>query len=862
MRHLSNKIDHSMTIPSDTLSQHTPMMQQYLRTRAAYPSALLFYRMGDFYELFYDDAVTVARALDITLTARGQSAGKPIPMAGVPFHAAEAYMARLLRQGYSIAVCEQTGDPKTSVGPVTREVMRVLTPGTVSDAAFLEGKCDNVLVAVHAIGDEIGIALLDMASGRFQLQQVRGQQALWDELARLQPIETLTSDTIELTRSGCQKRPPHEFILDVAIRQLTQQMQTHDLAAFDCMDMPVALMAAGALLQYASETQRGALPHVRTITVLRRDAAIILDAATRRNLELLTNLAGGMENTLASVWDKTITPMGARLLRRWLGQPLRDQGEVIARQQAVTQLLQDRHWASVQETLQTVEDIERILTRVALRTARPRDLVGLRQTLQQLPFIRSKTAAFNAPLLTKLHIEINEFPALCDFLQRAIVENPPVVLRDGGVIAPGFDAELDELQTLSADASQFLLEMEIRERERTGLSTLKVGYNRVHGFYIEISRLQSDKAPLDYIRRQTLKNAERFINPELKVFEEKVLGSREKALAREKKLYEDVLDSVIPHLAELQTCANALACLDVLANFAERADTLRLCCPELATAPGIDIQAGRHPVVESVLSQPFVPNDTHLDSHARMLMITGPNMGGKSTYMRQTALIVLLAYTGSFVPAAAARIGPIDRIFTRIGAADDLASGRSTFMVEMTEVATILHHATRQSLVLMDEVGRGTSTFDGLSLAYACAAHLARHIGALTLFATHYFELTALAQEIASVRNIHFDASSQHDTIVFLHSVKPGPANQSYGIEVAQLAGVPRVVITAAREKLRALEQQPGAIMQPRQIELPLLAEVHPVVQQLQQLDPDELSPRAALDFLVELKKMCNYSDG
>jgi len=849
-----------MTEANTTLKPHTPMMQQYLRTKANYPDTILFYRMGDFYELFYQDAVTVARLLDITLTARGQSGGQPIPMAGVPFHAAEPYMARLLRQGYSIAVCEQVGESATGTGPMKREVARILTPGTVSDAAFLEGNRDNLLAAVYQQGHEYGIATLDITAGRFQLLQIENLAALQGELERLQPSEILISEDMQIPFkiNGIRKRPPFEFILETAIRLLTQQMQTKDLTGFDCLDMPLALAAAGGLLHFAKETQRSELPHVRAIRVERRDESVILDASTRKNLELINNLVGGTENTLVAIWDKTITAMGSRLLKRWINRPLRNFATIKLRQQAVKEFLTDRHWLMLQKTLQPIEDLERILARVALKSARPRDLIGLRATLNVLPILQQQLKIFSSNLPKKLAQWINEFPELLNELQRAVIDNPPVVMRDGGVIAAGYDQELDELRALSENAGEFLLELENREKTRTGLSTLKVGYNRVHGFYIEISRAQAEFAPTEYIRRQTLKNVERFISPELKVYEEKALTSREKSLAREKLLYENLLEFIGKSLTPLQACAEGLASLDVLVNFAERADTLALCCPELTDEILIDIRGGRHPVVESVLAKPFVPNDALLNQDNQMLLITGPNMGGKSTYMRQIALIVLLSMTGSFVPAQFVRVGPIDRIFTRIGAADDLASGRSTFMVEMTETATILHHATPQSLVLLDEIGRGTSTFDGLSLAFSVAEFLARDIGALTLFATHYFELTALSDDISSVKNKHFSASSQQDEIIFLHKIEDGPASKSYGIQVAQLAGVPRKVIAAAKEKLFLLEQQ-SLTKNLENSTKQLVAEQSTnnlLLAKIQEIEPDNLSPRDALDLIFELRRV------
>ena len=855
------RIDTKMTAVIDTsIHKHTPMMQQYLRIKAEHPETILFYRMGDFYELFFEDAQKVARLLGITLTARGQSAGKPIPMAGVPYHAAESYVAKLLREGLSIAVCEQVGDPKTSVGPVERQVVRILTPGTVSDAAFLEAGRDNLLAALHCVGDTFGIATLDISSGRFHVVEVQGQEALLSELERLQPTELLLSEESEQAflreyNAGLRKRPVWEFDYDTALRLLTQQLQTRDLEGFGCADLRVAISAAGCLLQYAKDTQRAALPHIQALRAERREESVILDAATRRNLELVTNLSGGTDYTLASVLDHTATAMGSRLLKRWLNRPLRQWSVLRLRQAAIQSLLQDRVYYNLQKSLTPIGDLERILTRVALRTARPRDLVQLRDSLNMFPELQQDLRGVEAPLVQGLAQTISEYPDLQSLLTKAIIDNPPVTLRDGGVIARGYDAELDELLDLSENAGSYLVELEEREKKRTGLSTLKVGYNRVHGYYIEISRLQAHTIPEDYIRRQTLKNAERFITPELKVFEDKALSSRDRALAREKILYEALLDLINHDLNALQASASAIAEIDVLSNLAERADTLDFCCPELAETPQIQIRGGRHPVVESVLDKAFVPNDVILNPERAMLVITGPNMGGKSTYMRQIALIALLAHIGSFVPARSACIGPIDRIFTRIGAADDLASGRSTFMVEMTETANILHNATAQSLVLMDEVGRGTSTFDGLSLAWASAAYLAQRLRAFTLFATHYFELTVLAEQVPTVKNVHLDATEYGDKIVFLHTVNEGPANQSYGIQVAQLAGVPMPVIQDAKEKLRELEQLAHPLpRKPRQSDLFAAEEEHIVLRLLKEVDPDKLSPREALDWMFSLK--------
>src|SRR3990167_4116872 len=838
----------------EPLQQHTPMMQQYLRIKAQYPDTLLFYRMGDFYELFYDDAQKAAALLDITLTARGQSAGKPIPMAGVPFHSAESYMAKLLRQGLSVAICEQVGDPKTSQGPVEREVVRILTPGTVSDAAFLSERQDNLLVAVFSQADCYGLASLDMSSGRFCVSEMQGVDALWSELERVQPSELLVSESCSLSYSSClvHVRPEWEFDKQVAERLLKEQLQVFNLQSYGCESLPLAITAAGCLLNYAKQTQRAAMPHIQTLQVEKREEGLILDAATRRNLELVQTLSGGEDNTLISILDETQTAMGSRLLRRWLQRPVRDRHALQQRQASIQAFLTDRWYVSLQKTLRPIADLERILSRIALKSARSRDLVQLRFSLAILPELQRQLQHVTVPLLQQLLQSIQDFPALYVLLAKALVDNPPMTIREGGVIARGYDAELDELLALSEHAGDYLLQLEEREKQRTGFSTLKVGYNRVHGYYIEISRGQAQEVPHDYMRRQTLKNAERFITPELKTFEDKALSSQERALAREKMLYEELLVKILPYLKPLQSCAQAIAEVDVLANLAERAESRRWCCPVLSEASGMRILGGRHPVVESVLAAPFVPNDITLDDNQRMLIITGPNMGGKSTYMRQVALIVLLAHIGSFVPAREAYIGPVDRIFTRIGATDDLASGRSTFMVEMTETANILHHATAQSLVLLDEIGRGTSTFDGLSLAWACAEYLATTTRAFTLFATHYFELTLLADEIPTVRNVHLQASEYGDKIVFLHAVHTGPASQSYGIQVAHLAGVLPAVIRRAKQKLQELE---GKAHVPIQAERQSSVQ-HPALELLRQVDPDTLTPKAALEWLYQLQRM------
>jgi DNA mismatch repair protein MutS len=846
-------------------STHTPMMQQYLQIKVEYPHTLLFYRMGDFYELFFEDAQKAAKLLDITLTARGQSAGTPIPMAGVPYHAVENYLAKLIKLGESVVICEQIGDPKASKGPVERKVTRIITPGTVSDEALLEHHKDNFLLAIQANRDNYGLAFLDITSGRFHLLEVQGNEALHSELERIKPTEILVSEDSELQIKfrhvpGVRLRPPWEFDLNSAIQSLTTQFQTQDLSGFGMTDKyPVALSAAGCLLQYVKYTQRQALPHIQSLKIEYREDTVILDAATQRNLELIVNLNGTREHTLASVFDQTVTPMGTRLLNRWLGCPLRDLSILRMRQNAIQDLIAHHDYERLQQELRHIGDIERILARVALKSARPRDLAQLRDALLIIPTLRTTLSKISSPSphIITLKEQLYEFKTLHEILQKAIVINPPMVLRDGGVIACGYDHELDELRALSDDCSQFLVDLEQREKQRTGLSTLKVGYNRIHGFYIEISRNQAVQAPADYIRRQTIKNAERYITPELKVFEEKVLSSKSQALAREKLLYDNILDRVLQELKQLQETAAALAEIDVLANLAERAVTLNLTQPHLTTIPGIEITAGRHPVVEQVSTEPFIPNDVKLTTTQRMLMITGPNMGGKSTYMRQTALIVLLAYIGSYVPAQKVTLGPIDRIFTRIGAADDLAGGKSTFMVEMTETANILHNATENSLVLMDEIGRGTSTFDGLSLAWATAGYLAENIRAFTLFATHYFELTALPDSLPGIANVHLDAVEHDDKIIFLHTVNSGPANRSYGLQVAQIAGVPFSVIQKAKRKLQELENM--VIATPQQsTQLSLFAKnpLQPVADLLNALKPDELTPKEALESIYRLKKL------
>ncbi len=859
-----------------TETNHTPMMRQYLALKGEHPDILLFYRMGDFYELFYEDARRAAALLNITLTTRGQSAGAPIPMAGVPFHAVDSYLARLVRRGESVAICEQMGDPATSKGPVERKVVRIITPGTLTDSALLDERADTLLAAVAQDGMHFGLAWLDLAAGRFTVLQGEGRAGLLAELERLKPAELLLAEggaSEELARTGTlvRTRPPWHFELSSASRLLTDQLGTLDLKGFGADDLPLAIRAAGALLQYARDTQKAALPHIRALSVEERTDALMLDAASRRNLELDASLTGNEDATLLAVLNTCVTGMGSRQLRRWLNRPLTSQALLRARYHALGALIDGRRFDALREHLHGVGDVERILARVALRSARPRDLAQLRISLAVLPALRAVLATLDSPLIQELRGRCGEHAGVVALLSAAIAEEPATLVRDGDVIAAGFDPGLDELRRIATHTDEFLLELEKRERERTGLAGLKLGYNRVQGFFIEIARRDAEQVPKDYIRRQTVKSAERFITAELKSFEDKVLGARDKALSREKELYEEVLTNLIGTLGPLQTTAGALAELDALAALSERASALQWVCPELTPDSRLEIVGGRHPVVERFLDAPFVPNDLMLDAGRRMLIITGPNMGGKSTFMRQSALIALLAHVGSYVPAERAVLGPLDRIFTRIGAADDLAGGRSTFMVEMTEAANILHNATSQSLVLLDEIGCGTSTFDGLSLAWAMARDIATRVRAFTLFATHYFELTTLANEVEGCANVHLDATEHGDGIVFLHAVKDGPANRSYGLQVALLAGVPVGVIGEARRYLEQLESQrevqrtsaANGSSFAAQAELPLFPAPRPdaLRETLRAIDPDELSPKDALAALYSLRRLLEDKD-
>jgi DNA mismatch repair protein MutS len=859
----------SAGIHDATLSAHTPMMQQYFRAKAEHPDKLLFYRMGDFYELFYDDAKRASRLLDITLTARGQSAGASIPMAGVPFHAVEGYLAKLMKLGESVAICEQIGDPATSKGPVERKVLRVVTPGTVTDAGLLDAKRDSLLVAVHPGRHRTGIAWLNLASGRFALTEVPPSEVV-AMLERLDVAELLLPDGaasplpegVAATRS----LPAWHFDAAAAGRALAKHFGTQDLAGFGVEDRDLAIGAAGALFGYAQATQQSALTHIRELAVEVASEYVLLDAATRRNLEITETLRGEPAPTLLSLLDRCATAAGSRLLRHWLTHPLRAQAAATARHAAIAQWLADPPARrALAEALAATVDVERIAARVALASARPRDLAGLRDTLSRLPAVRAMLAGGDAPLVASLATDLAVDPGWAELLVRAIAPEPGAQVRDGGVIAKGYDAELDELRAIDEHCGDFLVALEARERERTGIGNLKVEYNRVHGFYIEVTHANTTKVPDDYRRRQTLKNAERYITPELKAFEDKALSAQERALAREKLLFEALLAELSPAIPPLQQAAAALATLDVLATLAERAEALDLARPTFVPAIGISIRGGRHPVVERQVDA-FIPNDLDLRPDRRLLVITGPNMGGKSTYMRQTAVIALLAYCGSFVPAKSAELGLLDAIHTRIGAADDLAGGRSTFMVEMTEAATILHRATPQSLVLIDEIGRGTSTFDGLALAWAIAHQLAEKNRSLALFATHYFELTALPAEIDGCANLHFDAVEHANGIVFLHAAEEGPANRSYGLQVAKLAGVPNEAIRRAKGYLARLDKfNAGATAQAdlfapigvtADATEPSLPPTDSVTEALAALDPDAMTPRDALAALYELRKL------
>lgn len=857
--------------------QHTPLMRQYLKIKAEHRDILLFFRMGDFYELFYDDAKKAARLLDITLTHRGQSAGKPLPMAGVPYHSVDGYLSKLLKLGESAAICEQIGDPATSKGLVERQVVRIITPGTVTEDNLLEQRRDNYLAAVCSQAGQFAMAWMDLSTGQFCGQAAADQATISALLERLRPAELLhDEDQRPLVnpeaRIALRGRPCWHFDPETGFDDLCRQFQTPSLEGFGCDQPTLVTGAAGALLNYVRETQREAIPHVRSFRVERGGDHLVLDATTRRHLEIEHSASGRHEHTLVGVLDCTVTSMGGRMLRRWLNQPIRDQQQLKLRYQAIEAMINGDTYEPLRKCMRPVADIERIVTRIAMGSARPRDLAALRDGILQAEPIHQVLAPMDSPHLKQLLSKLSHHPEVVERLQSTLVESPPMLVRDGGVIADGFDDELDELRSLSRDADQVLADLEVREREASGIANLKLGYNRVHGYFIEVTRSQLDRVPTHYTRRQTLKGAERFITEELKQFEDRVLSSRERALSREKLLFDQLVEELSSGINPLQKAAAAMAEMDVLAAFAERAEALDLCQPELSETPGMCIEAGRHLVVEQVLDGPFEPNDLHLGALAQqqahagdhMLIITGPNMGGKSTFMRQSALIALMAHAGCYVPARHCVLGPIDRIFTRIGASDDLARGQSTFMVEMTETANILSNASESSLVLMDEIGRGTSTYDGLALAWAVAEHLAQKTAAFTLFATHYFELTHLTNELTGVRNVHLDAIEHDEQLVLTHTVKPGPANQSYGLQVAALAGVDRSVISRARQVLGSLEARQTQGADTPQLDLftapPPAPEPetqsNPLADALSEIHPDELTPKQALDLLYQLKKL------
>ncbi|MGB9149020.1 MAG: DNA mismatch repair protein MutS, partial [Burkholderiales bacterium] len=837
-----------------------PMMQQYLHIKADYPDMLVFYRMGDFYELFFDDAERAAKLLGITLTSRGASAGTPIKMAGVPYHAAEQYLAKLVKLGESVAICEQVGDPAASKGPVERRVARIVTPGTLTDTALLSENKDSLLMAVHAQGDSLGLAWLNLANGGFRVKQILAVE-LTSELERLQPAELLAAQDVVIgaARGVVKKLPDYQFDAGMAERTLKAHFGVHDLQGFGIENLPAVIGAAGALLEYTRRTQQAALPHITGVTLELAGEYVLMDAATRRNLEISETLRGETSPTLLSQLDSTAGSMGSRLMRHWLHHPLRNREILNLRLDAVAKLVENNGAKKkLHSALKQIADIERINGRIALRSARPRDLSGLRDALAQLPLVRGALQMLDSPRIEQLCCDLALDHNILLLLNNSLLDEPGAVLREGGVIRDGYDAELDELRGIQNNCGEFLLALEVREKTRTGINTLKVEYNRVHGFYIEVSHANTQKIPDDYRRRQTLKNAERYITSELKTFEDKALSANERALAREKFLYDGLLDSLSAHIPTLQKISTAIAEADVLCAFAENASTLNHSAPQFTADEVISIDAGRHPVVEAQVEN-FIANGTQLSRSRQLLLITGPNMGGKSTYMRQVALIVLLAHCGAFVPAQAAVLGPIDQIFTRIGAADDLAGGRSTFMVEMTEAANILNNATRNSLVLLDEIGRGTSTFDGLSLAWAIARHLAEKTRSYTLFATHYFELTCLSDDLPQIANAHLDAVEHHDKIVFLHALEDGPANQSYGLQVAQLAGVPRAVVAAAKKRLTLLENRShGNSLQADLFSAPPASELEipAAIDMLQRIKPDELSPKQALELIYQLKKM------
>ena len=843
--------------------KHTPMMQQYLRIKTEYPDMLLFYRMGDFFELFFEDAIRASKLLDLTLTSRNKNSEDEIPMAGVPVHATETYLAKLLRLGESVAICDQIGDPATSKGLVERKVTRVVTPGTVTEDELLQSSKENYLLAVYKNKNSIGLAYLDLSSGRYVIQTCNSVTALNSEIDRIDPAEILIEEDeqIEIDQKYSIKRlPTWHFEYINSITALCKQFGTKNLEGYGCNNHQSAISAAGAVLQYVKDTQKSALPHINGLKVHKNDEYIIVDSVSRKNLEIEQSTQGDTKHSLIGILDKTASAMGSRCLRAWINQPTCIQSILLNRHAAIEELIQHKNYMTLHKLLSSSNDIERICSRIALQTAQPRDLDALRNTLAIIPSVQKELSMYSNELLSESSKLISDYKNLATLLTNTLKEEPPALIRDGGVIKTGYDDELDELRNINKNANKFLVELEVKEKNVTNLSSLKVSFNRIHGYYIEISRSQSEHVPDYYTRRQTLKNTERFITPELKIFEDKVLSAKERALKHEKYLYDQLLNSLLAELNTIQNCSKGLAQLDALVTLAERADSLNYVRPTFSKKSCIEIQQGRHPVIERVQSDPFTANNAELGNKRKMLLITGPNMGGKSTYMRQIALITWLAYTGCYVPAKSATIGPIDAIYTRIGASDDLSSGRSTFMVEMTEAAKILNSASSNSLVLMDEIGRGTSTYDGLSLAWSCAEHLSTVNHSFTLFATHYFELTKLPEKFRTICNVHIDAVEHNDQIIFLHAVKEGPANQSYGLHVAQLAGIPKSVIASARSKLNQLENDSDRTTHKdteNQLGLKLVQGTeHPVVELIKEIAPDELSPKDALEIIYKLKKL------
>lgn len=837
-------------------------MQQYLSIKSKYSDLLLFYRMGDFYELFFEDAIVAARLLDLTLTSRNKNSKDEIPMAGVPVHAVDSYLAKLLRLGKSIAICDQIGDPATSKGLVERKVTRIITPGTIIEDELLQSNKDNYLLAVNSVENNFGLSYLDLSSGRYFIQSCTDVSELLNEIDRIDPAEILIDENSHYSidsKYSIKYLPSWHFDYQSSVDALCKQFQTSNLDGYICENQRIGITAAGAILQYVKDTQKSALPHINGIYVHKNTDYLIVDSVSRKNLEVEKSIQGDLKASLFGIIDNTASSIGSRCLRSWINQPTRIQSILTSRHEAIDELIRMDEYKSLHKSLSRIQDIERIRSRISLQTAQPRDLDALRNTLSLLPSIQMILSQCCSALLQDSLTQISGHEDLITKLSRALIDEPPTLIRDGGVIKTGYDDELDQLRNISKSANQFLIELEVNEKKATNLASLKVAFNRIHGYYIEIPRSQAENVPSHYIRRQTLKNSERFITPELKAFEDKVLSAKERALIREKYLYNELLGSLLIDLDTIQKCAFGLAQLDALVTLAERAITLNYVCPTFTENKCIKINEGRHPIIEHATSDPFTTNDAELNEKRKLLLVTGPNMGGKSTYMRQIALITWLAYTGSYVPAKKATIGPIDAIYTRIGASDDLSSGRSTFMVEMTEAAKILNNATENSLVLMDEIGRGTSTYDGLSLAWACAEHISIINKAFCLFATHYFELTQLPEQFDSIHNIHIDAIEHNDQIIFLHAVKNGPASQSYGLHVAQLAGIPKSVINTAKSKLKQLEINTHNLTKhTSQKQLGLVLdeiENNLVLRLVKEINPDDLSPKESLEFLYKLKK-------